>query len=424
MDKVAFVVVRYGLDINGGAEYHCRMLAERLVPDYQVEVLTTCVKNYVTGNNEYAEGTETINGVLVRRFMAQPVEKDLLGHFVRKSRRAIKRRKLLYRLHLLGLFSSIKKIWTFKEEWDLKEYMSCVFYSPDLFSFIKEHKADYKVFIPITIDFPPVYYTALYAPEKTIVIPTMHYQRAAFRPLLTRVFTRAAYIAFNTEAEQRLARRIFGHSMSAHGVVGVGCELAAASDWGLTSAKYGLPSKYLLYVGRIDRDKIQQIFDYFMAYKQKYQTSELKFVLVGGCFCDVPQHPDIIYTGFVGENEKTAIIEHAEVVVNPSRFESLSLILLEVMSLKKPMLVNGHCDVMKDHCKKSDGAALAYYDKKSFVKQLHRVESSANLRTAMGEKGKKYVEENYDWSLIMKRLTACIERVSSQKMKNVANVEK
>ena len=50
-EKIAFIVVRYGKDINGGAEYHCRMLAERLVNDYDVEVLTTCVKNYVTGDN-------------------------------------------------------------------------------------------------------------------------------------------------------------------------------------------------------------------------------------------------------------------------------------------------------------------------------------------------------------------------------------
>ena len=54
MNKIAFVVVRYGEDINGGAEYHCKMLAERLTNNYQVEVLTTCVKNYKTGENEYA----------------------------------------------------------------------------------------------------------------------------------------------------------------------------------------------------------------------------------------------------------------------------------------------------------------------------------------------------------------------------------
>lgn len=44
-ENIAFVVVRYGLNINGGAEYHCRMLAERLTNDYNVEVLTTCVDN-------------------------------------------------------------------------------------------------------------------------------------------------------------------------------------------------------------------------------------------------------------------------------------------------------------------------------------------------------------------------------------------
>ena len=53
MEKIAFVVVRYGKDINGGAEFHCKMLAERLINQYQVEVLTTCVKNYVTGDNEF-----------------------------------------------------------------------------------------------------------------------------------------------------------------------------------------------------------------------------------------------------------------------------------------------------------------------------------------------------------------------------------
>ena len=38
-----------GQNINGGAEYHCRMLAERLVDDYDVEVLTTCVKRLYEG---------------------------------------------------------------------------------------------------------------------------------------------------------------------------------------------------------------------------------------------------------------------------------------------------------------------------------------------------------------------------------------
>ena len=67
-EKVAFVVVRYGKNINGGAEYHCQMLAERLVSDYDVEVLTTCVRDVATGENIYPEGEEEWNGVVIRRF--------------------------------------------------------------------------------------------------------------------------------------------------------------------------------------------------------------------------------------------------------------------------------------------------------------------------------------------------------------------
>lgn len=417
MRKVAFVTVRYGIDINGGAECHARMLAERLTGRYEVEVLTTCVKNYVTGDNAYPEGTETLNGVLVRRFKAEPVEPEQLGHFARKTRRVVRLRKNLFKLRLLWIVAALHKRWTTRIAYDLREFKSSVFYSPALFRFIEEHQDEYAAFIPVTIDFPPVYYTTAIVPQKTIVIPTMHYQRAAFRPLQTHTFTRAAYIAFNTEAEQRLARRIFGPRMSPHGIVSVGCELAPSASWQDTVAKYGLPARYLLYVGRIDRDKMQDIFRYFLAYKQTYPQSDLKLVLVGGIYCEVPRHEDIVYTGFVDDHEKTAIMAHAEVVVNPSRFESLSLILLEAMTLQRPMLVNGHCAVLREHCKKSKQAALPYYGQKSFIRQLHKMDSAEWLRDVMGSKGKAYVQTHYSWTQIMDRLTACIEQVAASNVR-------
>ena len=299
----------------------------------------------------------------------------------------------------------------FKEKEELEALGSQVFHSPALFNFIKENKDNYKAIIPITIDYSHVYYTTLYAPEKTIVIPTMHYHKTAFRSTLTQVFTKAAYIAFNTTAEQKLARKIFGMHMAPHSIVSVGIELSAPSDWAVTQEKYNLPDEYMLYVGRVDQGKLNNVYTYFLNYKKVYPNSDLKFVLVGKQYSDPFNHPDIIYTNFVEEQEKISIIQHAKIVINPSLYESLSLILLEAMALKKAMLVNGNCNVLKEHCHKSNNAALYYTNEKSFIDKLHMLDSSTNLRLEMGEKGYSYVNSNYDWNIIMNKLKHVIENI-------------
>ena len=64
--KLAFVIQRYGLEVNGGAELHCRWLAERLARRHEVEVFATRALDYLEWRNHYPKGTELVNGIPVR----------------------------------------------------------------------------------------------------------------------------------------------------------------------------------------------------------------------------------------------------------------------------------------------------------------------------------------------------------------------
>src|SRR5207244_8848191 len=66
--KLAFIVQRYGTEVLGGSEHLCRLVAERLCVQHEVDVLTTCARDYITWNNVYPEGSDRIRGVTVRRF--------------------------------------------------------------------------------------------------------------------------------------------------------------------------------------------------------------------------------------------------------------------------------------------------------------------------------------------------------------------
>lgn len=407
--KIALVVIRYGAEVNGGAEVHCRMLAERLAPWYEVEVLTTTMRIFGDASKDYPEGVRAENGVTIRRFRPDPVDGGRFRSLRRRSKTVRRIRFYLYKMGLLGWLADRHPVWQWGQQAERRYFEAQSGHTPAMLEYIAAHRDDYAAFIFMNYFFSQTVLGSLIAPEKTILIPLAHPDRSLYYSLQTEVFTRVRHIAFNTPAEQRLCRSLFGRAMQPGSVVGAGLDPVPAADWAEVRAKYDLPERYILYMGRITPGKVRGLIPAFLRYAESHAT-DLKLVLAGGVDPAFrrPDAPGVVFTGFVSDAEKSALIRHAAAMVNPSAHESLSLLLLEALANGVPMLVNGRSEVMKEHCLRSR-AAIWYDGPRDFRRKLHRLLTDDALRRELGANGPAYVRENYDWEKIIRRLRDLIE---------------
>jgi glycosyltransferase involved in cell wall biosynthesis len=110
-----------------------------------------------------------------------------------------------------------------------------------------------------------------------------------------------------------------------------------------------------LYVGRIDEPKgCAAVIDYFIRWKKEYRANH-KLLLLGTEVMPTPFHHDIVYLGFVDDEQKWAAMKSCDWLIMPSPYESLSMVLLESWSVGRPALVNGECSVLTRHGQESNG---------------------------------------------------------------------
>jgi glycosyltransferase involved in cell wall biosynthesis len=421
--KLAFIVQRYGTEILGGSEYHCRLIAERLAQKHDVEVLTTCARDYITWKNEYPEGTDRVRGVTVRRF-ANATTRDL-DAFNRQSE------------------------WIFNNPHTPDDEMAWLKaqgpWCPALLDHLTRRHQQFDALIFFTYLYAPTVLGLQIAPGRSILVPTAHDEPAIHLDIYKEMFALPAAVAYNTEVERRFLTTHFPIRAAAEETVGCGVDLPAsdarerpveAEDprqepdtdvrrfdgyqplpphiterGAVFRRRHRLHGPFVLYGGRIDPGKgCEELIEYFSSYVA--DGGDATLALMGVKLMKLPDEPFIRFAGLLSERERLDALEAATIVSVPSPYESLSLLALEAFAVGTPILANARSEVLVEHCIRSN-AGLYYADRDEFVEGLNLLLADAPLRAAMGRNGREYVTRNYRWDVILAKYDTLIGAVRS-----------
>jgi glycosyltransferase involved in cell wall biosynthesis len=389
--KVAYVTVRYGEAVVGGAEQACRQLAEHLAADgVEVSVHTTCALDATTWADVLPPGRTTEGGVVVHRHRSQR------GRHVRFEDAS-------------GpvLAAPASQPPARQEEWLERQGPVC----PAAIESALAANADLVVATPYL--YWPTVEAARRARRGSFVLhPAAHDEPPVHLPVFAGVFEAAAGLAFYTDAERRLVERLFPClTARPQAVVGVGVDLRPGADQGVFRAASRLGDRpYLLCLGRVDEGKGTAVLARFFAAYKRRRPGPLALVFAGPVVHRPPAHPDVFTTGALTGAEKWSALAGAVALVTPSVNESFGIVALEAWAAGRPVLVNARCTPTAELARRS-GGGLAFAGYAGFEAAVDRLASDARAARALGSAGRSYVERAFAWPSVTARYRAWLERL-------------
>lgn len=175
----------------------------------------------------------------------------------------------------------------------------------------------------------------------------------------------------------------------------------------VVQAKYSLPDKYILTVSsfRPQKNTLRLIEAYSGLRKRGVTTHKL--VLVGrklDPYSDVQriiQHleleNDVVVTGYVPDEDLSAIYAGADIFVFPSFFEGFGIPVLEAMACGVPVVLSNVASLPE-----AGGEAGYYIDPYSvdeITKAMHKVLTEPSLREMLSAKGQAHAS-NFSWERV------------------------
>jgi glycosyltransferase involved in cell wall biosynthesis len=377
--KLACVVHRFGADIAGGSEGHCRLIAEHLAAQHDVTIITTCAHDHLTWRNHYPAGETRVGNLRVLRF---PVARE------RDMRRF---------MDLSDLIAADRATADEQEQWFRENGPD----APELLAHLRRHGGGFDRVLFWAYRYAGSYFGLPLVADRSVLVPTAEEDPLIHVDALSAFFARPKGFLFLTPEEEALVTtRMASGTPSA--VIGSGLDPAAETVDLRPLDALGFVDPFVLYLGRIDPNKgCQTLIRHFLRYIEGGRRVQL--VMAGPASMPIPEHPQIRALGFVNDELREALLTRARALVMPSPFESLSMVLLEAWNHGLPALVNGRCKVLRGQVQRADGG-LYYGNAVEFIAGLDYLLDHPDASRQLGQQGLAYVDREYRWPIVMDKI--------------------
>ena len=398
MKKVAIVVQRCHESVVGGSETLAWQYANHLKDVYEVDVLTTTATDAAYWSNVLPEGLEVRDGINIRRFHVDigysPYRTELVTRMLQDFER------LGAGKHQSPSGGMRHIPWSIALQEELVRRIGP--YSESLSLYLRENWKHYRTIIFVTYLYPTAYFGLLEVPSgHALFAPTLHDEQPAYLSVYKHAARRAHSMIWLTEAERQTGIELWGDLPGTVVSMAIDVEPRPPDQ---------RDQPYVLYCGRIDPNKgCVELFDFFLRFKQQY-PSPVRLVMTGTADVPVPDHPEIEFLGFVSSEEKFRLMAGAAAYLMPSRMESFSIVTLEAMGQRTPVLVNSKSRVLADHIRDSAGG-LMYDDYETFAAGLNEILTTDRSRFA--DPGRDYVTSRYTPQRVRRLLIEAVESCPS-----------
>jgi glycosyltransferase involved in cell wall biosynthesis len=264
-----------------------------------------------------------------------------------------------------------------------------------------------------TFRYYPSFFGVPVVADRAILVPTAEEDLIVTLDILERFFRQPAGYLFMTPEEKALVTARAGSPPSASATIGIGIEhREPPADWRSILAASEVPPEFLLYLGRVDRNKgCDTLLEYFLDYAAS--NPDVSLVLAGPAKMQVPAHPRIRALGYVSDELRSALLAGAMALVVPSPYESLSIVLLEGWDSGRPALVNASCKVLRGQVQRANGG-LYYRSNREFNEAIDYFRSHPAERAALGRAGSDYVDREYRWPTVLARVETLLADVRAR----------